>query len=254
MVGSGEKLSRCGAWVHLGCIEGAHQVLDSKNPRFYVESHPYRCDRPLCPECYSAWAFKRAGVAEKRYQEFLRIVNRRPSKRHHFWLLHVVVEGTQDRKLILRIMKRIGVKGGVLISHPWRKLKGEKWRYSPHWHILGIGWIDPLKQKQAQKKYNVFIKNIKPGQERDWFSTLSYQLTHCLAMKGTHAFTWWGCMAYNKYASPIELKEKAVCPHCGGILVPVIFVGPVAFEGLELGPWKNPDWFIYKDSGEPPPQ
>ena len=258
MTGSGKKNERCGSAVYLGCVEGAHHVLDSKDPRYYVEYHPYSCDRPICPVCYKRWAYKRASKAERRYQEYLRIVNRRPSKRYHFWLLHVVISPGPvplNSKIVNRICKSIGLKGWILIHHPWRKRKGERWRLSPHWHIVGVGWIDPVKQKQMQGRYKVLIKNIKPKEERDFFATLSYQLTHCAVSQGKHTFTWCGQWSYNKFASPVELEKKAVCPHCGSLLVPVIYVGPKGMEKNipSMDSWRNPDWFIYKDSGKPPP-
>ena len=166
MVGSDSPTQRCGSWKHVGCIVGA--VTESEgvkfaNPRYYTEAHPYSCNRPGCQECYKRWAFRVARKSESRAKEYLRRIGRKVSKRHHFKLLHLVVEGTRDKKKIYPALKKVGVNNGTLIYHPWRWDKWAfKWRLSPHWHALGYGWVNGDKVKDVYKKKHITIVNIKP--------------------------------------------------------------------------------------------
>ncbi len=254
MVASGIPTQRCGSWKWFGCSVGAVVRAEGCEPSYYAEGHPYSCNRPACPACFFRWAFRLAMKSERRAVEYLELINRKVSKRHHFWLLHVVFEGTKNRSKVIAAAKAVGIKGGSLIFHPWRWDRfTSKWRLSPHWHVLGYGWIDGMKVREIYQKKRILIHAIKPSEKRSWFDTIKYELKHCESKQGHHALTYFGEMAYNKFATPPAETNDIVCPCHNWPLVPVIYVGPTAFEKGQLGVWNNPSYFVYKKTGKGPP-
>jgi hypothetical protein len=145
--------------------------------------------------------------------------------------------------------------GGVVIFHPfriegdeedraggWRKVRtrGSAWRsavnWSPHFHIIGWGWIPEDEGTNKFFFYNLRDKKKKPAEWRqDWTlvkirtvtdhedlgGLIHYLTTHMSVIEGKKAISYWGCL------SPLALKmvsekketEEDLCDICGAPMI-----------------------------------
>ena len=125
------------------------------------------------------------------------------------------------KKELYRILKRVGAIGGASIFHPYRFNEIEQlWFYSPHFHIVGFGWIDGTQELYNKEGWIVKNKGIRESV----FGTLHYQLSHCGIKKGVHSLVWFGDLSYSKLKMEKE-PETNVCPICNAKLRPVYYYG-----------------------------
>lgn len=88
------------------------------------------------------------------------------------------------------IRKYVHNPAGVLMLHPWRfkHLDGSTCErpdckeqhvpaFSPHFHWCGFGYWQ--KSSEVYEQTGAVYKKIRPGQSRDLFATVSYELSHC---------------------------------------------------------------------------
>ena len=153
--GHGEKYSDCGDWRYRGCLNvdlhKQSELGQNIEGKIWVEWYHRSCYRAECPVCYEKWAGKEASKIAHRLK--------------YFWkygkVLHIVISPSEKDVLMLsfdklkakmyRISRLRGIKGGSVIWHPFRENDDGTWRLSPHFHILGFGWV----------------RNVKKGYESD---------------------------------------------------------------------------------------
>ena len=93
-----------------------------------------------------------------------------------------------------------------------KKMIAERWEwyYSPHFHILGFGWINDTAENY--KKNGWLVKNL--GQRDSTFATFWYQLSHAGIKSHNHALTWFGDLSYSKLKVPDNEEDEDLCPYC----------------------------------------
>ena len=123
------------------------------------------------------------------------------------------------RRKAIRIAKRAGMIGGCLIFHPYRQDDDNKlWRWSPHFHIIGYGWINPVYKETGWIVRNHRVRN-------NLGATAYYQLSHAGVKEGHHVITWFGTLSWAALRLPREIVEPETCPICGSRLKPLIWQG-----------------------------
>ena len=175
--------------------------------------------------------------------------------------IHVVISPPQDepfnkrnyrryRSEAYKIGKECGLKGGNLIPHPYRLKckscgglipdynrvcecsgKAFVWDIGPHFHCVGFGWIEHV--KEAYERHGWVVKNL--GIRKSVFWTLQYILSHAgiftdpesgYERVSFHVVTWFGDLAYNKMVAVPEMPvPRPACAYCWHELRPFQWVG-----------------------------
>jgi len=214
----GIKNDDCGRWGVKGCFNvGSHPDGMEYGKRFKMS-----CDDPLCPECADTWLFKESRRASDKLNAY--------AKRFKLPVKHLVWSpdptyfkfkemGIKEmRKVCRNDLKEAGCVGGNMILHPFRyRMVDDKkmWYVSPHFHVIGFGWIVTTKELHA--KSHAIIKNL--GKRDSVKNTMSYLLSHAGVKKGVQTVVWFGTMSNGKmdwYEIP---KTTDICPHCEQKLV-----------------------------------
>lgn len=243
LVGHGEAYDDCGDILPLktvGCLEtGKHKgsTLDrGKNPEIVIKIAERDCMRAECPKHYHSWANKQADSMNHRIGEYSRL-------RDGSMPIHLTISvPKKDWYLKYDVLKRkaqlyaleSGFRGGAVIFHPYRQEKlSKRWYYSPHFHLLGFGWIEGTENIEARTGW--IVKNL--GARKSVRATAFYQLSHCGIVEGKHVVTWFGDLSYNRFNCPNGIPDKAKCPICGGDLLPVKYIGDEEdfYEGVKSG-------------------
>lgn len=228
--GHGAKYFDCGEFGLMGCLNvflhGRPRVdgLDYSN-KVYVKHFRRSCMRAECPVCYEKWAAAAAN----------RIVRRVKAYRSRFRSpIHVVVSPSQevldalgdlDHVKVFRELKTgcrtalaaCGIIGGCLIFHPFREREDKSWFVSPHFHVLGFGWVSRTGDVFRESGY--LVKNL--GVRKSLFATAFYQLSHAgvyMEKPKLHTITWFGALSYAKLKLPKD-DDRDLCPLCSGELV-----------------------------------
>jgi len=246
--GHGEKYNDCGDWRYRGCLDvdshNQNELGQDVKGKVYIEWYHRNCGRAGCPICYERWAGLEASKIEHRLK--------------YFWkwgkVLHITISPSEKDALKLsfeklkakmyRVARLRGIKGGTVIWHPFRENEDGTWRPSPHFHILGFGWVRNVKQGYESDGW--LVKNIKDGKdERSVFRTAMYQLSHCGISKNHRPVAWFGVCSSKIKVPEIE-EEKHVCPCCGAELVQLCYFGNVddlPDREESKGAWLGPkDW------------
>lgn len=177
-------------------------------------------------------------------------------------VVHIVASPPQDsnfdrdhysklRKKATRIVKNRGLQGAASIFHPYRlhcrecdisipdyqktclKCGGSNfaWVKSPHFHYIGVGWLDLEKVKRGFKRDGWVVKGF--GVRKSVFWTFQYLLSHAgvfvdkagFDKKRFHVVTWLGVLSYHRlFVAPMKLLPE-ICPHCGRSLQPLLWIG-----------------------------
>jgi hypothetical protein len=141
------------------------------------------------------------------------------------------------RRKAYTIAMECGVFGGSIIFHPFRMYNEDDiaedvveglshknapaaWYLSPHFHIIGYGWVHSVRQNYVKNGW--IVKNL--GVRKSIRATAHYQLSHCGVNKRFHSVVWFGALAYGKMRCPPLPKEKHECPLCGAEMRKVEFV------------------------------
>lgn len=267
--GHGAARVDCGDFFTIGCLEHG-----------YIEIHVKSCMRADCPICRQKWAGRLAGKAENRISQVHGLgpakhitislpqgdyglvsetgkrINPETGKR---------VKGYPDlRAEVYKILKRVGVRGGLLIFHPFRRRCPRcgsvpsighdacfscgnlwfEWYFSPHFHIVGFGWVKGTSEEYLKSGY--VVKNI--GRRKSVGGTVLYQLSHAGVHLAYHVITWFGALSYNKLKVEPEDRPGNTCPTCGAGLLPCRYfgVGEDLLAGQpEGGYWIDPEGWRY---------
>jgi hypothetical protein len=245
--GHGEPYSDCGKKLVMGClnVEDHHQSrIDGVDVvgRVFVKLKKRACLRPSCPVCYEKWAGRGAHRIEYRLSHWKgsgKPIHLTVSVPHR--LYHLPISKLRSRSQ--KIAREVGFFGGSCIVHPFREIcqicgshkdsltkRCEKcgssqfaWYFSPHFHMIGYGWIRGEKVKEVFEKtgwvtVNLLVRNSVGA-------TALYQLSHCGVHAHHDSVSWFGVMARNKMKVPLEVVEKELCPLCGAELVRLLWVG-----------------------------
>mgnify|MGYP001321495474 FL=1 len=147
----------------------------------------------------------------------------------------------KGRRLAYRIAREEGLIGGAVIFHPYQlhcprcycpipdygktcpKCGGSSfvWVWSPHFHVVGFGWIHGV--AEGFLKHGWVVKNL--GVRESVFATFLYLLSHS-GVSAVHTTTWFGALSYNKMrAIPVLNAPLELCPYCKHVLLPLKWVG-----------------------------
>jgi len=250
----GSQYADCGDLRFRGClnVEVHHESLEDSERRgkVFVQGYYRSCGRKECPICYESWAGLEAGRAsyrllsfcasKKTVREIFSIVDEKKRSRYvdrafrsaRRKVIHTIFSVPESlwsekievlRSLLYKIAKKSGLFGGCAIFHPYRNHKkgSDQWYWSPHFHVLGFGWIRHV--KVLYERYGWIIKNA--GVRKTVHGTLMYQLSHAGVHKEHHVVTWFGALSYNKLRVDPMPEVKPVCPICGSELVELVFCG-----------------------------
>lgn len=237
----------CGKSLWFGCLnhekhgypigKGQKTLSGSQAKPFDVIEHTLMsCGRLGCPVCYEKACAKKAIKIEHIIRQF-RWKNRKETKYYH-WMLSPSKEDLARydlkdlRRLAVKLAKLAGIAGGCTIIHHLRKYDereqnedlGEgyswktapaSWEFSPHIHIIGVGFTSKKKVLHVYEKHGWVVKNL--GERKSVRSTAHYQLSHAYVPKKGHTVTWFGLMSYNSKVfkpKPVPKPEPRVCPEC----------------------------------------
>ena len=190
------------------------------------------CWRALCHICYKEVANREANNAYERLQqgkELYKIERIFIGNAKHIVIspphrIHAEMETVEGFKKVMTdtysIIKRTGILGGILIIHSHRGSAKEGWEFSPHFHIVGFGYV-----KNLPNRLGWIIKNI--GYRKSIKATIRYLLTHHgIALNTEHkelekrmlySVRWFGKFSYNKLIKKVEKTElkPLICEYCG---------------------------------------
>jgi hypothetical protein len=248
--GHGESYSDCGDWRSKGClnVEGHVQegIFESMAGKIFVRRFRRTCARAECPVCYESWAGKEAGKIEYRLQMApwkKRAIHLIVSPPVEFWVRHGF--GELKRKSYV-ISKESGFYGGSCIFHPFRENELTKeWFFSPHFHMIGFGWIQ--KTKEGYERHGWVVKNARI--RKTVSGTALYQLSHAGVHEKHHTVTWFGSMSYNKLRIPPKERDVEVCPICGQELRDLLYFGSEVLPEEAGDYWLPSDNWVYKPGG-----
>jgi len=230
LVGSGESYANCGSYFTVGCLNVDDHVgmnLDGVDMegKAYLERHKISCHRPLCPICWTDWANREKDKATQRLRAFV-------LKRRSLKPIHVTVSVPHAdyglslemmRKKVYKALKTVHCFGGMMIYHPKRQNHYDgSWYFSPHFHVLGYGWIVDVHRNYVSSGY--VVKNV--GIRKTVEGTIYYQLSHCGISPKHHAVTWFGALSYAKLHVRYDEKDGSRCPLCHEKLKKLIWIGP----------------------------
>ncbi|MGI0047853.1 MAG: hypothetical protein ACREBB_11815 [Nitrosotalea sp.] len=212
----------CGKWKFKGCLDvKAHAKSDFKG-KVFVKTFQKCCFRASCELCVKKWAGREANKATRRIEKYTKL-SKKPAK-------HIIVsppswhhnlDHKTMKKEAYRILKKVGALGGAMIFHPFRFNQLEQfWYYSPHFHVLGFGWLEG--SEEIYNKEGWIVKN--KGLRNSVFGTFLYQLSHCGIKEHTHSLVWFGDLSYSKLKMEKE-PETDICPICNAKLRPLYYCG-----------------------------
>ena len=229
--GHGEKSKYCGDIRSvLACPNPDHRH-DPKN----VKKICISCGKATCPICYEAWASKGAHVATDRIDKIedlystigmplgdIRHIIFSPPQGEAKELMKTKSGFKRLRKQALAVIKSAGVVGGLIVFHAERHNRGG-WYSSPHFHVLGYGYLEDVRTFHRRTGGWVY-KNA--GKRESVYATIRYQLSHCgiaidrnLRNSGRpfQVVNWFGALSYY-YISKAETVKEAItidCKVCG---------------------------------------
>lgn len=238
VTGSGEKKNSCGVFFTMGCVEThLHDIkrlpkgvsgqigLDGSVQPFgvFTRKFVHRCKRQACPVCWKIWATRETIRATKRLGAFklkgrvLKPIHVVVSLPHFDYGLGIV----EMRQKVYKALRTVHLLGGMCIYHP-KRWKNDIPYYSPHFHIVGYGWITDVRRNYIASGY--VVKNLRI--RKSVAGTIWYQLSHAGVHFKRHTVTWFGCLSYNSGLNVLkEVKEKHTCPICKEMLRQVIWIG-----------------------------
>ena len=205
----------CGSWAYRGCLNvSGHAHAEGFKGKGFLKTFQKSCYRADCELCWEKWLARESNKSTRRIETY---ESQAQDKVKHIiisvphWLHY------QSKKELSKtartILKDLGCVGGAMVFHPFRKkLIAERWEwyYSPHFHILGFGWINDTAENY--RKNGWIVKN--KGTRESTFATFWYQLSHAGIRSHSHALTWFGDLSYSKLKVPDNENEEDLCPYC----------------------------------------
>lgn len=230
LVGSGKKRNSCGAPVWVGCLNDAWGVKYHKT-----------CHRPTCSAktCRWSWIDREANKATRKIEELQRRATFFGSG-FRYIIQHSVISIPQGemerigfdkvRAKTRRLLRRAGFHGWLQVYHPFRYNKGIGWYFSPHFHIISVGWLfhSSVKKIHAETGYVIKSMGIRKT-SGEVFSTIRYVLSHAgvkkTETKTLHTVTWLGTLSYAEMVGFQVPSNPRKCPECNEKLKPIVFIG-----------------------------
>lgn len=261
--GHGLAYSDCGEWRTTACLNvdeyNQQGILEKTVGKVYIYRYRRTCLRAECPTCYESWAGKEAGKIEYRLKAWSkgRVIHVVISPPSRDWLS---MDYKALRSKFYKIALSRGFIGGSAIFHPFRRRcflcggivkEGYEscicgsvafgWVFSPHFHVLGYGWIKHT--KELYEKDGWVVKNI--GVRKTVSGTALYQLSHAGVHKHYHTITWFWRLSYRNLKVPKMERKKHVCPICGNKLKPVYYFSRNELPEEKGFYWLDPGGFRY---------
>lgn len=247
----------------------------------FVHKTEMSCGSLGCPTCYEKVCAKKAVSIENRISQF-KWSNRKETKYFHWVVSPPITDPVyfdydieSCRKRAYPIIEESGILGGSMIPHHLRSFgEGDieesldegfsfkdapaKWYFSPHFHILGVGFTSSQRVRAVFEKYGWVVKNL--GERKSIRATAHYQLSHAYVPEGRkHCVTWFGLMSYSNFkCKPVPKMEVRVCPDCGCDLVEGVWVDSVAENIVKSiisrdGNYRIPTGLLTIKNAHPPP-
>ncbi|WP_428324786.1 hypothetical protein [Nitrosopumilus sp.] len=241
----------CSIWNTDACTNIEGHNASGFGKRAYVKQYQRSCYRASCQICYLKWIARESDNAKQRIEYYGNSKNHKPI--HVIFSVHPLQAQTPIkilRQRLAHILKIAKFEGGAVVFHPFaRDKKTGMWYPKPHFHFVGFG--SEQKIKQAFGKYRWYVK-IKE-ERKSVFQTFCYLLSHCGIRQHSQSVTWYGNLSYSKM--PRQKSEKiTVCPLCGHDFEKIVhysvhpvappyrtYFGLVDFKDLELALAENPD-------------
>ena len=206
----------CGKWSTMGCLNvNAHENTEARGKGF-VKTFQRSCYRAVCEVCYKKWMARESNKATKRIEKY---ENMSKENAKHIiisvpsWLYYKSKKELAKESYM--ILKDVGCVGGTAIFHPFRYKKDLKlWYYSPHFHVIGFGWIENTVENYKRNGWVVKNKGFRDST----FATFYYQLSHAGIKKQNHTLVWFGDLSYSKLKVEKEDHDEDVCPYCNAKL------------------------------------
>jgi len=216
--GQEPKKSDCGLWSFMGCLNKAQHP----NKEFFLKPFQRSCFRADCEKCCFKWLGRAASKATKRMELY--------EKQSKKMAKHIIIsvphwdyyKPKKDlAKKVYHLLKKVKADSGLVIFHPFRYDKDtDMWYYSPHFHVLGFGWIVNTKELYEESGY--IVKNL--GKRDSVFGTIYYQLSHCGVKKKNHSLTYFGECSYGKLKLDEAQEDSKKCPYCKEFLTELDYV------------------------------
>ena len=244
---SGKARDDCGSYRWKGCLNRSNHPEN----KIFVRGFRSSCNMRSCPVCIKGYCNREAKIAQRRIRAFKTQAYRSP--------IHVTISPSRDhyhkdaktlRKISYRLLKKVGVKGGLIVFHPARrKASGRDW--SPHFHIIGFGWVLGDEVAKLYESEGWIVKNH--GVRKNVGGVVRYLASHAGVKKGFNSISWFGLLSFNKLKIQGSHKDDVtVCPYCSVELVNLEYYGIADppdpdFEGLvdpegwdlKIGKWDS---------------
>jgi len=173
------------------------------------------CKNPKCPECYTRWSWREGKKIAEKFARIRSLIPGRPR--------HVVFspgpracykDYEQLKKEFYKVIDQAGVTGGVYVFHPWRSRGKGKNKYrkgqnywSPHFHIIGYGYLKP--SDEVYRSCGWVYKN--KGYKKSISGTVAYLLSHCGYRPGKKSLVQFGsvkdCVVIGEIVEEVEEWE-----------------------------------------------
>lgn len=227
-----EKHDWCDSWFYRGCLNvDGHKntVCEGKG---FLKTFQRSCFRADCETCYKKWNGRESNKSTRRIEKY--------EKLSHMKVKHIIIsvptwQYSLEKKVLAKqaykILKEVNCLGGAIVFHPFRYQRETKtWYYSPHFHVLGFGWIEAV--AQAYNKHGWIVKN--KGTRDSTFATFYYLLSHAGIKKHNHALVWFGDLSYCKLKLNDLDRELEKCPYCNNLLVELSLIGEYSHKPPDL--------------------
>ena len=228
----------CGKWLRLGCLNSHNDNLLQMDHgmlkrNVFVKPFKRMCNRLGCAVCFIKSGIKKSLEIKKRLDLYTKYYGNN-------YPIHVIVSPRPNtsldyltmRKLVNKRLKTLGLRGWVLIPHPFRVCREYETvqkneglvsfnganqepvsmsnpplsnrgfdKLGFHFHAVGYGWIDGKKQAKLfddEKEEKLFVLNTK-NKNRNVRKTIQYLLSHCGVRddRKYHSITYNGSLGYS---------------------------------------------------------
>ena len=233
----------CKQWNTKGCTHTEdHQSQDGK---IYALRYQLSCFRPSCKLCWEKWIGRQSNVATRKIGRYQKRTKSSP--------IHIVLsvsawdcdlDYSKMKQKARKILREIKIRGGSLVFHPFRFNKKLRcWYYSPHFHVVGFGFLPKGSLIETYHQNGWFVKYL--GVRKSVFATFYYLLSHCGIKHGKRAITWFGDLSYSKLEKEI-FHHKGTCPLCARKLVDIYYKGedpPIPSDSFFEGFLNSDGWY-----------
>lgn len=222
----GSALDDCGKLLVFKCPHPENHYFTTLEGVTYSGEEYYEfkrrsCFRLECPHDYLDAVSRMADRVDKRVMAYAGLHGGKPvhvvlAPKPEWWYLPV----DELKKRMLKVLKACGLRGGCYCFHHLRDGGSGLWYWSPHWHVIGFGWV--VWNRDLMDKFGFTVINM--GVRKSVFATAWYEFTHCGIKRGSrkHNVVWFGALSYRKLkvVGDDEVVEKPhKCPLCGSGLV-----------------------------------